>query len=108
KNHLNYVDGVMMGRAIYQNPAILLDVDQQLFDEPPTKQTAIQVIESLLPYIEQQLSQGVHLNHITRHVLGLFQGVRGAKQWRRYLSEHAHKKGADCRVVEMALSFVKQ
>ena len=60
----------------------------------------------MYPYIERELSQGTYLGHITRHMLGLFQGIPGARQWRRYLSENAHKAGADINVLEHALKLV--
>lgn len=62
----------------------------------------------MFPYIEQQLLQGVYLNHIARHLLGAFQNCKGARQWRRHLSENAHKMGAGVEVVEQALAFIEQ
>jgi len=67
-----------------------------------------EVVLAMLPYIERELAQGTYLGHITRHMLGLFQGVPGARQWRRHLSENAHKPGADIRVVEQALDKVSR
>ena len=106
KNHLQYVDGVMVGREAYQNPGILASVDREIFgiDAPDTDPVA--VVRAMYPYIERELSQGACLGHITRHMLGLFQGIPGARQWRRYLSENAHKPGAGVAVVEQALSLV--
>lgn len=112
---LNHVDGVMLGRAVYQNPELLLDVDSLFFGVESGDDNAqetrllkkINIIEDLFPYIEHELKQGTHLNHITRHILGLFQGVTGAKQWRRYLSENAHKPNAGVEVVEAALNFLR-
>lgn len=108
KTHLQYVDGVMVGREAYQNPSLLGVIDNALFDENAPIITARQAVEKMLPYIESQLSQGVYLNHITRHMLGAFQNCKGARQWRRYLSENAHKQGADIEVVETALNFVEK
>ncbi|WP_273402654.1 tRNA dihydrouridine(20/20a) synthase DusA [Actinobacillus porcinus] len=107
KAHLYHVDGVMVGREAYQNPSLLGVIDNALFDENAPIITARQAVEKMLPYIEQQLSQGVYLNHITRHMLGTFQNCKGARQWRRYLSENAHKPGAGIDVVETALGFVE-
>ena len=107
KAHLHHVDGVMVGREAYQNPSLLGVIDNALFDENAPIITARQAVEKMLPYIEQQLSQGVYLNHITRHMLGTFQNCKGARQWRRYLSENAHKPGAGIDVVETALGFVE-
>ena len=66
----------------------------------------VAVVRAMYPYIERELSQGTYLGHITRHMLGLFQGIPGARQWRRYLSENAHKAGADINVLEHALKLV--
>lgn len=107
KTHLQYVDGVMVGREAYQNPSLLGLIDNALFDETAQIVSTRQAVEQMLPYIEQQLSQGVYLNHITRHMLGAFQNCKGARQWRRYLSENAHKPGAGIDVVETALGFVE-
>ncbi|AIW20131.1 tRNA dihydrouridine(20/20a) synthase DusA [Vibrio coralliilyticus] len=106
KEHLTHLDGVMVGREAYQNPYILAEVDQQIFglDKPVKKRT--QVVEEMYPYIESQLEKGVYLGHITRHMLGLFQNMPGARQWRRYISENAHKPGSGIEVVETALSKI--
>lgn len=108
KQHLQFVDGVMVGREAYQNPALLGYIDQALFDPTAPIITPYQAVEKMLPYIEQQLSQGVYLNHITRHLLGAFQECRGARQWRRHLSENACKTGAGVEVVEQALAFISE
>lgn len=106
KQHLEYLDGVMIGREAYQSPYILAEVDQQIFglDTPVKKRS--QIVQEMFPYIEQQLSQGAYLGHITRHMLGLFQSMPGARQWRRYISENAHKKGAGIEVVQEALAKI--
>ncbi|MCG7498742.1 tRNA dihydrouridine(20/20a) synthase DusA [Vibrio sp. Of7-15] len=105
-DHLAHLDGVMIGREAYQSPYLLAQVDQLLFgaDKPVKKRRDI--VESMYPYIEQQLSQGTYLGHITRHMLGLFQSMPGARQWRRYISENAHKAGAGIEVVETALAKI--
>ena len=107
KHHLQFVDGVMVGREAYKNPSLLGYVDQMLFDANADIVTPRQAVEAMFPYIEKQLSQGVYLNHIVRHMLGAFQNCKGARQWRRYLSENAFKQGAGIEVVETALSFVE-
>ncbi|OEE78205.1 tRNA dihydrouridine(20/20a) synthase DusA [Vibrio genomosp. F6] len=106
KEHLQHLDGVMIGREAYQSPYILAEVDQQIFglDHPVKKRT--QVVEEMLPYIEKELAAGASLGHITRHMLGLFQSMPGARQWRRYISENAHKKGSGIEVVEAALAKI--
>lgn len=107
KQHLEYVDGVMVGREAFQNPSLLGQIDNALFDGNAPIVTAIEAIEKMFPYVEQQLSQGVYLNHMVRPMLGSFQNCRGARQWRRYLSENAHKQGSGIEVIEKALEFVK-
>lgn len=107
KIHLQHVDGVMVGREAYQNPMLLSEIDQQIFAKDHAITNPISAIEQLFPYIEVELAKGTQLNHIMRHTLGIFNGKKGAKQWRRYLSENAHKKGADLEVVEKALSFIQ-
>jgi tRNA-dihydrouridine synthase A len=97
----------MMGREAYQNPGILAQVDSEIFGAAAQVSSNVAIIESLYPYIERELAQGTYLGHITRHILGLFQGVPGARQWRRHLSENAHKPGSDVRVVEQALNWVR-
>ncbi|WP_220769308.1 tRNA dihydrouridine(20/20a) synthase DusA [Shewanella sp. MBTL60-007] len=102
QTHLQHLDGVMVGREAYQNPYILAEVDQKLcgMDTPVISRDA--VLEKLLPYIEKHLQQGGRLNHITRHIIGLYQGEVGSRVWRRYLSENAHKQGAGIEVITQA------
>ncbi|WP_394165624.1 tRNA dihydrouridine(20/20a) synthase DusA [Neptunomonas phycophila] len=102
--HLKYIDGVMVGREAYHNPYMLIDVDTVIYGSAPKDVlTRAQVLEAYFPYIEQQLSNGVALNHILRHLLGLFHGERGGKQFRRVISENAHKPGAGIDVLQLAL-----
>ncbi|MDN3614901.1 tRNA dihydrouridine(20/20a) synthase DusA [Vibrio gallaecicus] len=106
KEHLKHLDGVMIGREAYHSPFILAEVDQQIFglDTPIKKRS--QVVEEMYPYIERELSNGASLGHISRHMLGLFQSMPGARQWRRYISENAHKKGSGIEVIETALAKI--
>ena len=108
QEHLKYMDGVMVGREAYQNPSILAHVDHVLFDNQLPVTNAVAAVKAMYPYIEKELSQGTYLGHITRHMLGIFQGIPGARQWRRHLSENAHKQGADLTVLENALKFVTE
>lgn len=108
QQHLQFVDGVMIGREAYQNPSLLGYIDQTLFSPQYPIISPQMAIKKMFPYIEQQLTMGVHLNHITRHMLGAFQNCRGAKQWRRYLSENAHKSNAGIDILETALSFIEE
>ncbi|WP_193165096.1 tRNA dihydrouridine(20/20a) synthase DusA [Microbulbifer hainanensis] len=107
KQHLQQVDGVMLGRAAYQVPALLAQVDSELFGGEAGPSPA-EVARQMLPYIERELARGQRLNHISRHMLGLFQGVPGARRFRRHLSENAHRPGAGPEVLEQALSLVTQ
>jgi tRNA-dihydrouridine synthase A len=108
EQHLQYVDGVMLGREAYANPYILAFVDQNLYDSAALVASRAQLVEQLLPYIERELAQGQLLTRITRHILGLFQGQPNARQWRCYLSENAHKPKAGIEIVKAALAKVKQ
>ena len=102
--HLQQVDGVMIGRAAYQTPYILAEADSRIFDEPASPRSREQIVEDFLPYVERQLAQGVPLKSITRHMLGLFNGLPGARAWRRHLSEEAHLPGAGPEVILAALA----
>ena len=108
--HLQHVDGVMLGRAAYQNPYLLVEVDQRYYAEQSSNiainKTRDQALLDFFPYIEEQLSQGTYLHHMTRHILGLFQGQPGAKLFRRHISQNAHKKGAGIEVVQQAFQFI--
>jgi tRNA-dihydrouridine synthase A len=106
ESHLTRVDGVMLGRAAYQHPALLAEVDQRFFGEPGAGvKTAVQLYTD---YVADQLRHGIPLNAMTKHMLGLFQGRRGARQFRRHLSENAVRKGAGLSVVLEALALVEQ
>ena len=104
--HLRQVDGVMIGRAAYQNPYLLARAGRQFSQPDAPLPSRHQIIERLLPYVEAELAAGTPLQQISRHVLGLFQGQPGARAWRRYLSEHAHHDGAGVEVLEHALRRV--
>ncbi|QIR15675.1 tRNA dihydrouridine(20/20a) synthase DusA [Shewanella aestuarii] len=104
KVHLAQLDGVMVGREAYQNPYMLAEVDQQLFGSSGPILSRDEVIEKMVPYIERHIQQGGRLNHITRHMIGLFQGLPGSRSWRRHLSENAHKTGAGIEVVRDAVA----
>jgi len=104
--HLAHVDGVMMGRAAYQEPWRLLAVDSALFDAAAPFATPRAAAEALGPYIERELVRGTRLSAITRHVLGLFRGVPGARAFRRHLATDAVKPGADISTYRAALDLV--
>jgi tRNA-dihydrouridine synthase A len=106
---LNHVDGVMLGREVYQNPYLLAKVDTILFGDDAPILSRKQVIDALLPYIQTQLqNQDVRLNSISRHVLGLFHGEYGARLWRRFLSENAFKSNSNEQILLEALNFTKK
>ena len=100
------LDGVMVGRAAYHDPAaVLLDADARIFGDG-VPGDAVAVVHAMLPYIAEHVAGGGRLGQVTRHMLGLFQGRPGARMWRRHLSEHAHKDGAGTATVLDALSHV--
>lgn len=104
--HLEQVDGVMLGREAYHNPFLLAQIDQHIFGETTVAITREQALDQFIPYIESQLAKGVALNHITRHLLGLYQGQPGARAFRRHISEHAHKPNAGIEVLQQAMQHV--
>jgi tRNA-dihydrouridine synthase A len=104
--HLDHVDGVMLGRAAYQEPWRLLDVDYELFGFAPPYVSLRAVAEAMVPYIEREVAGGARLSAITRHLLGLFHAVRGARAFRRHLATEAVKPGADARVFMAAVDLI--
>ncbi|MCW2307631.1 tRNA dihydrouridine(20/20a) synthase DusA [Rhodobium gokarnense] len=104
--HLAHVDGVMLGRAAYKDPSLLAAVDRVIYGEAGPDADPFAVVDGLIPYIEAELGRGAHLSHITRHILGLFQGVPGARAWRRILTVGAVKPGAGVDVIREALAAV--
>ncbi len=105
QDHLAHVDGVMLGRAPYQNPWLLAEVDSVLFNEPDPAKTRESVVHALLPYIIDQIAAGSRLHHISRHVLGLYQRQPGGRQFRRKLSQEAHKPGAQAETLLAAAAL---
>jgi tRNA-dihydrouridine synthase A len=106
--HLEHIDGVMIGREAYHNPYVILaEVDRLFYNESAEALSREQVLQSMLPYITQQMELGVPLSYITRHMLGLFHGMRGGKQFRRVISEQAHKKDAGIHVLNQAFAKVE-
>ncbi len=101
RSHLDQVDGVMLGRAAYHDPYLLAAIETALYGEPlPTRD---EVLRQLRPYVEAELARGTALKHITRHLLGLYQGEPGARAFRRTISEGAHLPGAGWELIERAL-----
>jgi len=106
KKHLSQVDGVMIGREAYHNPYMLAEADQQIFSSKQAPVSRLEVAEQMVPYIDQYITSGGRLQHISRHILGLFHGQPNGKQWRRYLSENATKSTARSQVIVDALKLV--
>ncbi len=100
--HLDALDGVMLGRAAYQTPAILGDVDRLFYGESGTR-SPFEAIDAMRPFIARELREGTPLHRITKHMLGLFQGVRGARRYRQIMSEEARMPGAGPEVLDRAL-----
>jgi tRNA-dihydrouridine synthase A len=107
KRHLAHVDGVMLGRAAYQEPWRLMAVDPELFGERAAFLNMKEVLEAMTPYIESELSQGTRLHSITRHFLGAFRAVPGARAFRRHLAEHGMGGSAGLAVLREAVALVE-
>jgi tRNA-dihydrouridine synthase A len=104
--HLDHVDGVMLGRAAYQEPWRLLSVDTEVFGEAAPHAVMKDVFEAMMPYIERELAQGTRLHSITRHFVGAFHGVPGARAFRRHLAENGVKPDAGVAVLRDAIVLV--
>ncbi len=108
KQHLAHVDGAMLGRAAYQEPWRLLSVDPEMYGEPAPHATMHEAIEALMPYIERELAAGTRLHSITRHLVGAFHGVPGARAFRRYLAEVCTRPEAGTEALRGALRTVEE
>ncbi|MBR0800364.1 tRNA dihydrouridine(20/20a) synthase DusA [Bradyrhizobium jicamae] len=106
KQHLAHVDGVMLGRAAYQDPWRLLAVDSELFGESAPHATMKDVFAAMMPYIEAQLAKGTRLHAVTRHFVGAFHAVPGARAFRRHLAENGVRSGAGADVLRDAIALV--
>tara|TARA_B100000963_G_scaffold360179_1_gene390075 strand:+ start:952 stop:1935 length:984 start_codon:yes stop_codon:yes gene_type:complete len=107
KNHLSKVDGVMIGRAVYHSPYFLAEIEKDIFnnDNVPTRG---EVMEKLIPYIQEETTKGVQLNHIMRHTVGLFHGQSGSKNWKQYLSKNMCVRDADLQKVNHIMDQIKK
>ena len=103
-----HVDGVMIGRAAYQTPYVLAEVDQRLFGSTRPVATRAEVLEALIPYTERHVAKGGRLNNIARHILGLYHGEAGARAFRRLLSEKAVKNGAGAELLAEASALMSE
>ena len=108
QEHLLHVDGVMVGRAAYDHPEMLLGVDPVLFGQDAPVSDGFEAVDAYMPYIAARLSEGVRLHDMTRHLLGLFPGRAGARLWRRHLATEAPKRGAGIGVVRDALDHIRR
>lgn len=106
QQHLQHVDGVMVGREAYHNPWLLAQVDPLLYGTPAPLESRQAALLAILPYVQAQLDTGVPLGHISRHLLGLFQGMPGARAFRRLISENAHKPDAGVKLLRDALAKI--
>tara|TARA_B100000029_G_scaffold65653_1_gene58628 strand:- start:73 stop:741 length:669 start_codon:yes stop_codon:yes gene_type:complete len=106
KNHLKKCNGVMIGRAIYQNPYFLVDIDREIFNEKnnPTRED---VTKELLKYLEKEVSLGTKVNHIMRHTVGLYHGQVGSKNWKRYLSDNMMARDSDFQKAKHIMTIVQ-
>ncbi len=107
QTQLAHVDGVMLGRAAYHNPMLLLGVDPMIFGQGAPVGDGRSALEAYRSYIEEQLAQGTRLALITRHMLGMFTGQPGARAFRRHLAEHAHRPDAGVEVLAQAMAFIE-
>jgi tRNA-dihydrouridine synthase A len=106
RHHLDHVDGVMIGRAAYQDPEILLSIDSEIFDETPPVADAFEAIAAFEPYVAARLAEGQRLHTMTRHILGLFTGRPGARAYRRHLATEATRPGAGLETLRDAVAHV--
>ena len=106
-SHLEHVDGVMLGRAAYRNPALLADVDRRFFGDQALPPDPVAAAERMMPYAERHISEGGRLSAVTRHMIGLFQGRPGARAWRQILTVESAKPGATQQVIADALAAVR-
>tara|TARA_B100001564_G_scaffold289842_1_gene253581 strand:+ start:4796 stop:5779 length:984 start_codon:yes stop_codon:yes gene_type:complete len=107
KNHLDKVDGVMIGRAIYHSPYLLADIEKEIFGNKNVP-TRSEVMENLIPYIHEETLKGTQLNHIMRHTVGLFHGQNGSRVWKQYLSKNMCIRDADLQKVNHIMDQIKK
>ena len=106
KDHLNKVDGVMIGRSVYHSPYILADIEKEIFNNNNILSRE-EIIEKLVPYVKDEIKKGTRMNQIMRHTLGLFHGQTGSSFWKRYLSENMCVRDADVKKIDHIMDKVK-
>ena len=106
KDHLNYCDGVMIGRSIYQTPYSLVEIEKEIFnvDNSPTRE---EVVQKLLEYLDKEVKEGTKVNHIMRHTVGLYHGQVGSKEWKRYLSDNMMARDSDFQKAKHIMTIVQ-
>jgi len=106
KNHLKICNGVMIGRAIYQNPYFLVDIEKEIFnvENNPTRED---IAKEILKYLEKEVKQGTKVNHIMRHTVGLYHGQIGSKKWKRYLSDNMMARDSDFQKAKHIMTIVQ-
>ena len=106
KDHLDYCDGVMIGRSIYQNPYSLVEIEKEIFnvDNSPTRE---EVVQKLLEYLDKEVKDGTKVNHIMRHTVGLYHGQVGSKEWKRYLSDNMMARDSDFQKAKHIMTIVQ-
>ena len=106
KDHLNYCDGVMIGRSIYQNPYSLVEIEKEIFNvvNSPTRE---EVVQKLLEYLDKEVKEGTEVNHIMRHTVGLYHGQVGSKEWKRYLSDNMMARDSDFQKAKHIMTIVQ-
>ena len=106
--NLQHVDGVMLGRAAYQTPWVLAQVDDRFFAEQPCDLTRADVLRALLPYVERHIETGGRLHNVARHILVIYHGEPGGRAFRRHLSEHGVGREAGVQVLEQAIAIAEE
>ena len=106
QEQLRLVDGVMLGRAICNNPCLLFEVEKTIFENSPQTNTRGAILDAYLAYAGKELEAGISLNHLTRNIIGMFHGLPGAGRYRRYLSENNHRHGAGIGTIREAMKYV--
>ena len=106
KNHLNKVDGVMVGRSVYHSPYMLADIEKEIFNNYNVLSRQ-EIVKELVPYVKQEIKKGTRVNQIMRHTLGLFHGKNGSSFWKRYLSENMCVRDADVQKIDHIMDKVR-
>lgn len=106
EEHLNYVDGVMIGREAYENPCLFASVDEKFFNYPSKTITRREIIENLIPYVDELKKNNLKVSNVLNHTMGLFVNKQGSKTWKRFMSENIHNKNADSSILTEVLKIL--